>query len=103
MILPKIRDCRLITFRRGGTLTDADHRLLALWAAACAKHVLHLFESVQPSDQRPRQAIKQIRAWTRGEIKMMQSREAGGVAHVAAHKLAVGSANKSQMRFVNWF
>jgi hypothetical protein len=36
VILPKDRDPRFITIRRGGTLTDADHRLLALWAAACA-------------------------------------------------------------------
>ena len=48
MILPKVRDPRFITLRRGGTLTDSDHRLLALWAASCAEHVLHLFESVQP-------------------------------------------------------
>ena len=60
MILPKERDPRFITIRRGGTLTDADHRLLALWAAACAEHVLGLFESVAPSDPRPRQAIEQV-------------------------------------------
>ena len=40
------------TIRRGGTLTDADHHLLALWAAACAEHVLHLFEEVRPGDLR---------------------------------------------------
>ena len=39
MILPKERDPRFVTIRRSGTLTDSDHRLLALWAAACAKHV----------------------------------------------------------------
>jgi hypothetical protein len=55
-----------------------------LWAAACAEHVLHLFESVQPSDPRPRQAIDQIRAWTRGEIRMSESRAAGGHAMAAA-------------------
>jgi hypothetical protein len=60
MILPKDRDPRFITIRRGGTLMDSDHRLLALWAASCAEHVLHLFESVQPSDPRPREAIEQI-------------------------------------------
>ncbi|WP_420125228.1 putative immunity protein [Longimicrobium sp.] len=87
MILPKIRDPRFITLRRGGTLTDADHRLLALWAAACAEHVLPLFESVQPSDPRPRGAIEQIRAWTRGEIRMMQARAAGGGAMAAARVL----------------
>lgn len=45
MILPKDRDPRFITICRGGTLTDLDHQLLALWAAACAEHVLHLFAS----------------------------------------------------------
>src|SRR5918911_257419 len=87
MILPKIRDPRFITVRRGGTLTDADHRLLALWAATCAEHVLPLFESVQPADERPRQAIEALRAWTRGEIKMMESRAAGGHAMGAAREL----------------
>ena len=48
MILPKVRDPRFVTIRRGGTLTDADHQLLALWAAACAEHVLDLFESARP-------------------------------------------------------
>lgn len=88
MILPRERDPRLITIRRGGTLTDSDHRLLALWAAACAEHVLHLFESVQPSDPRPRQAIQQIRAWTRGEIRMSEARAAGGHAMGAARELS---------------
>src|SRR5829696_1047504 len=41
-ILPAERDPRLITVRRGGTLTDEHHRLLAEWAALCAEHVLHL-------------------------------------------------------------
>src|SRR5690606_15050641 len=76
MILPKIRDPRFITIRRGGTLTDSDHRLLALWAAACAEHVLHLFESVRPCDPRPRVAIEEARACVRGEIKMSGSRAA---------------------------
>src|SRR5215212_10936676 len=88
MILPKDRDPRFITIRRGGTLTDSDHRLLALWAAACAEHVLHLFESVQPSDPRPRQAIEQARAWVRGEITMSQARAAGGHAMAAARALS---------------
>jgi hypothetical protein len=88
VILPKERDPRFITIRRGGTLTDSDHQLLALWAAACAEHVLHLFESVKPSDPRPRQAIEQARAWARGEIKMSQSRTAAGHAQAAARELS---------------
>ena len=87
MILPKHRDPRFITIRRGGTLTDSDHRLLALWAATCAEHVLHLFEAAQPSDPLPRQAIAQARAWVRGEVTMTQARAAGGHAMGAARDL----------------
>ncbi|MBA3908079.1 MAG: hypothetical protein H0X35_15585 [Pseudonocardiales bacterium] len=116
MILPKVRDRRFVTIRRGGTLTDADHRLLALWAASCAEHVLHLFESAYPEDSRPREAIEHARAWARGEVGMMEARAAGGhamgaardkrgaarhaayaagqagaVAHVAAHELGAAA------------
>jgi hypothetical protein len=87
MILPKVRDPRLVTIRRGGTLTDSDHHLLALWAASCAEHVLGLFESVQPHDPRPRQAIEAARAWVRGEVTMTQARAAGGHAMGAARVL----------------
>ncbi|MET0694295.1 MAG: putative immunity protein [Propionibacteriaceae bacterium] len=87
MILSKERDPRLITIRRGGTLTDHDHHLLALWAASCAEHVLPLFESAQPGDLRPRQAIAHARAWVRGEVTMMQARAAGGHAMGAAREL----------------
>ena len=88
MILPKDRDPRLITIRRGGTLTDSDHRLLALWAASCAEHVVDLFESVRPEDPRPRKAIEQARAWARGEIKMSEARTAAGHANAAARDLS---------------
>src|SRR5258705_3608336 len=87
MILPNVRDPRFITLRRGGTLTDSDHHLLALWAASCAEHVLHLFESVQPENPRPRKAIEHARAWVRGEVTMMQARAAGGHAMGAARDL----------------
>src|SRR5437762_9317784 len=87
MILPKVRDPRFITVRRGGTLTDSDHHLLAVWAALCAEHVLYLFESVQPEDLRPREAIEHARAWVRGEGTMMQARAAGGHAMGAARDL----------------
>ena len=115
MILPKVRDPRLVTIRRGGTLTDSDHHLLTLWAAMCAEHVLHLFESAQRDDPRPREAIEHARAWLRGEVTMMQARaagamqwarpetivgqhgmprslrQAGAVAHVAAHDLGAAA------------
>jgi hypothetical protein len=87
LILPKVRDPRFVTIRRGGTLTDADHQLLALWAASCAEHVLGLFESAQPDDPRPREAIEHARGWVRGEVKMMQARSVAGGAMAAARDL----------------
>ena len=87
MILPKQRDPRFITVRRGGTLTDADHHLLAIWAAACAEHVLPFFEDEQPDDDRPHRAIELVRAWARGEVTMTASRTAAGHAMAAARPL----------------
>lgn len=87
MILPEVRDPRLVTVRRGGTLTDDDHRLLALWAARCAEHVLPLFEVAVPGDDRPRSAIEHVRAWARGEVAMTICRAAGGHAMGAARPL----------------
>ncbi|NOU16358.1 MAG: hypothetical protein HOO91_02220 [Bacteroidales bacterium] len=116
MILPKERDPRFITIRRGGVLTDSNHHLLALWAATCAEHVLHLFEQVNTNDKRPRQAIELTRAWVNGEIPMKQAHntalalnavakglpdaarfavlsagQAVAVAHVAAHELGAAA------------
>ena len=91
MILPKVRDPRMITIRRGGALTDSHHQLLALWAAECAEHVLTYFESQRPDDLRPREAIAAARAWARGDMPMMQARALGGHAMAAARPL-VGAA-----------
>lgn len=115
-ILPTERDPRLITVRRGGTLTDEHHRLLAEWALQCAEHVLPLFEDGQPGDERPRQAIAVGRAWIRGEVSMkvahseafqanaaargmpdpvklaaLSAGQAVAVAHVAAHDLGAAA------------
>jgi hypothetical protein len=87
VILPKIRDPRFITVRRGGTLQDDDHRLLAIWAADCAEHMLHHFEEARPEDDRPRRAIDLARAWARGEITWWEARTAAGHANAAARDL----------------
>ncbi len=87
MILPKVRDPRLITLRRGGSLTDEDHHLLATWAADCAEHVLHVFEQDRPGDDRPRRAIEFGRAWAKGEVSWWDARAAGGHANAAARDL----------------
>ena len=65
MILPAVRDPRLVSIPRGGLLADADHQLLALWAATCAEHVLKLFEKSNRADDRSRTAIEAVRAWVR--------------------------------------
>jgi Imm-5 like putative immunity protein len=80
--------------RRGGTLQDADHHLLAIWAADCAQHVLHFFEEIQPTDDRPQRAIELVRAWARGEISMTQARTCAGHAMGAARVLS-GAAREA--------
>jgi hypothetical protein len=87
VILPEERDPRMVTIRRGGLLTDADHYLLALWAAECADHVLPLFETERPMDTRARDAINAARAWASGGMTMMETRAAGGHAMGAARPL----------------
>lgn len=116
MILPKKRDPRFITIRRGGLLDDRTHHALALWAADCAEHVLRFFDEFRPDDDRPRRAIALVRAWTRGEAKMRECHKAAfasnaagrdappaarfaalsagqavAVAHVAAHELGAAA------------
>lgn len=115
MIFTEPRDPRFITLRRGGSLTDANHRLLAVWAATCAAHVIPIFESVAPGDVRLHQALAQNRAWVAGDITMRQAlkvssaraaahdvsgaarfaayavAQAVAVAHVAAHELGAAA------------
>jgi hypothetical protein len=83
VILPTERDPRLITIRRGGTLTDEHHHLLAEWALQCAEHVLPLFEGERPGDTRPRDAIEVGRAWIRGEVPMTVAHNTAFVANAA--------------------
>lgn len=96
VIFSEIRDPRLSTVRRGGTLQDADHRLLAAWAADCAQHVLHCFEQAQPRDDRPHRAIEQAHAWVRGEITMGQARKAAFAANAAAREVS-GAAKQAAL------
>lgn len=88
MILPKVRDPRLTTLRRGGSLTDTDHHLLALWAATCAEHVLFHFETQVPGDPRPRQAIELTRAWARGEAPLNDAKRGAWEANNAAREVS---------------
>jgi hypothetical protein len=78
------RDPRFVAARHGGRLELAQHRLLASWAADCAEHVLPLFTSKYPGDDRPRRAIATARAWSRGQATVDEAREAAHAAHAAA-------------------
>ncbi len=104
------------------TLSEADRRIVADWAADCAERVLWLFEAQAPLDRRPRDAITRTRAFARGELAVageIRRRFAGGgaagsvkdpaataaaraagqaaaVAHMGAHALgAAGYAAKA--------
>ena len=64
------------------TLSEADRRLVAAWAADCAERVAALFEVEAPDDDRPRSLIARTRAFARGELKTgdeIRRRFAGGV------------------------
>ncbi len=65
---------------------SASHYALTLWAAACAEHVLPVFEQDYPEDNRPRQAVEAARAWVRGELKMNDARKFAFAAHAAARE-----------------
>ena len=64
------------------TLSEADRRLVAAWAADCAERVLGLFETEAPHDDRPRALIARTRGFARGELNTaeeIRSRFTGGV------------------------
>lgn len=51
------------------TLSDADRRLVAEWAADCAERVLNVYTSHAPDDDRPHALIERARAFARGELR----------------------------------
>ena len=65
------------------TLSEADRRVVAVWAADCAERVLGLFEAEAPEDGRPRDAIVRARAFAAGDLRvaeMIRRRFNGGGA-----------------------
>lgn len=64
------------------TLTEADRRVVAAWAADCVERVLGWFEAEAPADDRPRAAVARARAFARGELNLAEEirrRFVGGV------------------------
>jgi Imm-5 like putative immunity protein len=73
------------------TLSAADRRIVAVWAADCAERVLPLFEAEAPGDRRPRDAIARLRAFSRGELGVGEARRRF-VAHAAAREVSAPAA-----------
>ena len=74
------------------TLSEADRRVVAVWAADCADRVLGLFEAEAPDDDRPRDAIARTRAFARGELGAAQEIRRRFVAGRAAHDVMAPAA-----------
>lgn len=78
------------------TLTEAERRLVAAWAADCAERVLPLFEAEAPHDGRPREAIARTRAFARGELGVAEEIRrrfvGGGAARAVKGRAAVAAA-----------
>jgi hypothetical protein len=90
------------------TLSAADRRTVAAWAADCAERVLGLFEAEAPGDGRPREAIARTRAFARGELDIAEeirrrftgggaARDVSGPAATAAAKAAGQAASVAHM------
>lgn len=80
------------------TLSEADRRRVADWAAACAERVLGLFEAESADDERPRAAIARTRAFARGELNIaseIRRRFGGGSAARDAKTPAAAAAARS--------
>lgn len=77
------------------TLSEADRRLLAGWAAECAARVLPVFLSERPEDDRPRLAIDRARAFARGvrdTASEIRDRFGGGTAAKGVSPAAAAAA-----------
>jgi len=90
------------------TLSVADRRVVAAWAADCAERVLGVFESEAPGDGRPRESIARTRAFARGELDLAEeirrrfvgggaAREVSAPAAVAAARAAGQAASVAHM------
>ncbi|MCE4024384.1 hypothetical protein LXM50_00200 [Microbacterium sp. Au-Mic1] len=77
-------------------LSEAERRVVALWAADCAERVLGLFEAEAPDDDRPRDGIARARAFARGELdaagEIRRRFVAGRAAQAALGPAAVAAA-----------
>lgn len=74
------------------TLSEADRRTVAAWAADCAEHVLGIFEAAAPGDSRPRDLIARTRAFACGELDVVEGIRRRFVGGVPAREVQVPAA-----------
>ena len=74
------------------TLSEADRRRVAAWAADCAERVLEVFENEVPGDDRPRQLIARARAFARGELDTAEEIRRRFVGGVSANEVKAPAA-----------
>ena len=74
------------------TLSEADRRIVALWAADCAERVLGVFEAEAPGDSRPRDAIARTRAFARGELGVAEEIRRRFINGAAAREVSAPAA-----------
>jgi hypothetical protein len=80
-------------------VAQSSKKTLAVWAKACAEHVLPYFETAFPDDRRPRQALETLQDWINtGEFHMNAIRRAALDAHAAAREVAMDSPARSAAR-----
>lgn len=90
----------MVNEARGIALSMEDLRAVAAYAAECASDVLGLFESAQPGDARPRDAIDAAWAFARGGRRGKSLRDAAWAALRAARgadTAAAGDAARAAM------
>lgn len=89
--------CENVCMPSPQSLSEADRRIVAAWAADCAERVLALFETEAPDDGRPRDAIARTRAFARGELdaagEIRRRFAAGRAAHAVSSPAAVAAAH----------
>lgn len=74
------------------TLSEANRRIVAAWAADCAEHVLGVFEAAAPGDTRPRDLIARTRAFARGELDVAEGIRRRFIGGVPAREVQVPAA-----------
>lgn len=73
-------------------LAEDELRQVALYAAACARRVLPIFEAAHPDDPRPRDAVAEAEAFAAGGRRTAALRTAGWAAYAAGREAGATSA-----------